>query len=57
MGSVYMALYAALLFFVLSPGTVLRLNVVGGAVVTHALVFGLVWYLTAAPVKKLLVGY
>ena len=57
MSSVYMALYAALLFFVLSPGTVLRLNVVGGAVVTHALVFGLVWYLTAMPVKRMLGAY
>ena len=57
MSSVYMALYAALLFFVLSPGTVLRLNVVGGAVVTHALVFGLVWYLTSKMVWRLSAAY
>ncbi len=53
----YLAIYAALLFYVLSPGVLLRLSIVGGPVLTHALVFGLVWYLTAKPVYNMVKYY
>ena len=45
----WMALYAAVLFYVLTPGTVLSLPPGGSKQVvalTHAAVFGAVWMLT-----------
>jgi len=47
--SVLVSLYAALLFFVLTPAILLRLPPNGGkytVAAVHALVFGLVFYLT-----------
>lgn len=44
-----MAVFASLLFFVLTPGVVLRLPKGGSpttVALTHALVFGVVWALT-----------
>jgi len=44
-----MALFAAALFFVLTPGVVLRLPPGGSKLVvaaTHAVVFALVWHFT-----------
>jgi len=45
----WMALYAAALFYVLTPGIVLSLPPGGSKItvaLTHAAVFGLVWMLT-----------
>lgn len=42
-------LYAVLLFFLLTPGVLLRLPPNGNTLTvaaTHAVVFGIVWYLT-----------
>lgn len=55
-----MAVYAAILFFVLVPGIVLRLPAGGSKMVvaaTHAAVFGLVWYLTSKTVWRLSASY
>jgi hypothetical protein len=54
----YMSLYAAVLFFVLTPGVLLSLPPGGSRVtvaLTHAVVFGLVWTLTYNIVRKMLV--
>jgi hypothetical protein len=56
----FMAVYAAILFFVLVPGIVLRLPAGGSKMVvaaTHAAVFGLVWYLTSKMVWRLSASY
>ena len=56
----FMALYAAILFFVLVPGILLRLPAGGSKMVvgaTHAAVFGLVWYLTSKMVWRLSAAY
>ena len=55
-----MAVYAAILFFVLVPGILLRLPAGGSKMVvaaTHAAVFGLVWYLTSKMVWRLSASY
>lgn len=52
-----MALYAAALFFVLTPGVVLSLPPGGSrttVALTHAVVFALVWCLTHKAVCRLL---
>jgi len=44
-----MSLYAAILFYLLTPGILLSLPAGGSKVtvaLTHAAVFGLVWYIT-----------
>ena len=56
----FMAVYAAILFFVLVPGMFLRLPTGGSKAVvaaTHAAVFGLVWYLTSKMVWRLSAAY
>jgi len=56
----FMAVYAAILFFVLVPGMFLRLPTGGSKVVvaaTHAAVFGLIWYLTSKVVWRLSASY
>lgn len=53
--NIFMALYAFILFFVLTPGIVLSLPPKGSKTVvalTHALVFAVVWYLTSKFVWK-----
>ena len=45
----FMSLYAAVLFFILTPGVVLSLHPGGSRItgaLTHAVVFGIVWALT-----------
>jgi hypothetical protein len=45
----FMSLYAAVLFFILTPGVVLSLPPGGSRItvaLTHAVVFGIVWALT-----------
>jgi len=45
----FMSLYAAVLFFILTPGVVLSLPPGGSRLtvaLTHAVVFGIVWALT-----------
>jgi len=52
-----MAVFAALLFFVLTPGVVLSLPSGGSKMtvaLTHAVVFGVVWMLTHKLVWKFL---
>ena len=52
----WMSVYAALLFFVLTPGVLLALPPGASPLVqaaTHAVVFGLVWWLTHKAVWKL----
>lgn len=52
-----MALYAAVLFFVLTPGVLLSLPPGGSrttVALTHAVVFGLVWSLTHRMVYKMM---
>lgn len=56
----FMAVYAAILFFVLAPGIFLRLPTGGSKMVvaaTHAAVFGLLWYLTSKIVWRLSAAY
>jgi hypothetical protein len=51
----YMSLYAAVLFFVLTPGVLLSLPPGGSrttVALTHAVVFGVVWALTHRMVYK-----
>jgi hypothetical protein len=51
----YMSLYAAVLFFVLTPGVLLSLPPGGSrttVALTHAVVFGVVWALTHRLVYK-----
>lgn len=53
--NIFMALYAFILFFLLTPGIVLWLPPRGSRTVvalTHALVFAVVWYLTSKFVWK-----
>jgi len=52
----FMSLYAAVLFFVLTPGVLLSLPPGGSRItvaLTHAVVFGLVWTLTHKMVYKM----
>ena len=54
-----MALYAAVLFYVLTPGVFLSLPPGGSKMtvnLTHAAVFGLVWALSHKMVHRLLPG-
>jgi hypothetical protein len=51
----WMSLYAAVLFFVLTPGVLLSLPPGGSrttVALTHAVVFGLVWALTHKAVYR-----
>jgi hypothetical protein len=51
----FMSLYAAVLFFVLTPGVLLSLPPGGSrttVALTHAVVFGIVWALTHKMVYK-----
>jgi hypothetical protein len=51
----YMSLYAAVLFFVLTPGVLVSLPPGGSRLtvaLTHAVVFGVVWALTHKVVYK-----
>jgi hypothetical protein len=51
----YMSVYAAVLFFVLTPGVLLSLPPGGSrttVALTHAVVFGVVWALTHRMVYK-----
>ena len=51
----YISLYAAVLFFVLTPGVLLSLPPGGSrttVALTHAVVFGVVWALTHRLVNK-----
>jgi len=53
----YMALYAAALFFLLEPGVLVTLPPGGSRLVvnlTHALVFGVVWMATHRSVYRML---
>ena len=55
----WMALYAAALFYVLTPGIVLSLPPGGSKItvaLTHAAVFGLVWMLTHKAVLHFVSG-
>jgi hypothetical protein len=52
----WMSLYAAVLFFVLTPGVLLSLPPGGSrttVALTHAVVFGLVWALTHKMVGRM----
>jgi hypothetical protein len=52
----YIAVYAAVLFFVLTPGVLLSLPPGGSrttVALTHAVVFGLVWALTHKMVARM----
>jgi len=54
-----MALYAAVLFYLLTPGVLVSLPPGGSLMttaLTHAVVFGLVWMLTHKMVWKLVSG-
>lgn len=56
----YMSLFVAALFFVLTPGVLLRLPPGGSKLTvaaTHAVVFALVFHLTHKTVSKMLYGY
>ena len=56
----YMSLYVAALFFVLTPGVLLRLPPGGSKLMvaaTHAVVFALVYHLTNKLAWKMLYGY
>jgi hypothetical protein len=51
----FISLYAAVLFFVLTPGVLVSLPPGGSrttVALTHAVVFGIVWALTAGLVRK-----
>ena len=53
----YMTLILAALFFVLTPGILVSLPPGGSKMtvaLTHAAVFGVVWFLIRKPLKKLL---
>jgi hypothetical protein len=53
----WMALYVAVLFFLLSPGVLVSLPPGGSrmtVLLTHALVAGLVWHLTHRSVGRML---
>jgi len=55
----WMALYAAVLFFVLTPGVFLSLPAGGSkttVALTHAAVFAGVWWLTHKAVWKMVAG-
>ena len=55
----WMALYVAVLFFLLSPGVLVTLPPHGTrmtVLLTHALVAGLVWHLTHRSVGRMLGG-
>jgi hypothetical protein len=52
-----MAIYAAVLFYVLTPGVFLSLPAGGSkttVALTHAVVFAVVWQLTCGHVRRLL---
>ena len=52
----WISLYAAVLFFVLTPGILLSLPPGGSrttVALTHAVVFGVVWALTHTAVKRM----
>jgi hypothetical protein len=56
----YMSLFVAALFFVLTPGVLLRLPPGGSKLTvaaTHAVVFALVFHLTNKTAWKMLYGY
>jgi hypothetical protein len=56
----YMSLFVAALFFVLTPGVLLRLPPGGSKLMvaaTHAVVFALVYHLTNKTAWKMLYGY
>jgi len=57
---VYVALYSAILFFVLTPNVLLRLPPKGSTMMVafvHALVFGIVFYFAHALIMKMAGGY
>lgn len=60
MFSLYMSLYIAALFYVLTPGILLTLPKGGSKVMvaaTHAVVFALVYHFTHKMVSKAVYGY
>jgi hypothetical protein len=56
---ILMAVYAAILFFVLSPNVLLRLPPKGSTIVVaavHALVFAVIFHFTKKPIHQFLYG-
>jgi hypothetical protein len=52
----FISLYAAVLFFVLTPGILVTLPPGGSrttVALTHAVIFGLVWALTHTSIKRM----
>ena len=48
--SIALSIYSVILFFILTPGILVRLPVGGSKItsaLTHAVIYGLVWYFTS----------